>query len=1087
MKTLSVTNVVTKDEEEVSEDEDVTRVKVLMALADDELIVGKSQARNGERVDITIRKVNTLLSMDKDADWQNYFKYINIDLKFVKEQRLNFLSKYNKIVFKLNKCRDELLSLKQAKLDVVTFHIQNTELTKLNHALQEQLNEEKKINEKWLTSSKKVSQCISEQISHQKKKVLEGELLTESLSKININENAFISASMRILYYMICKREDHRTSDHEMYIASLNKSENYKAQPYQYASISNQILKAKASYTHCGFNNHRPDDYINYLKCEICGSYDHLTSGHNRVIHIRGGVLAESSIRVKCNTCESTVHSTSDHNEFDHFKRVDAQGYDWCQELSTQICKATRERIPDISYFHVFGCHAFIHNHKDHLGKFDAKANDGYFLGYFSVLKAFRVYNTRRQQIEETYHIPDEFLHKDDLSRQYQVDYDISCYVNPHRRSLTELTQENHVPEVIVPNEHDVPLTEDIEDPPELIYMEWTHEQNIQDDQMITQPTNVPSGNNTKFSRPITEPLVPDVSKALKHPGWIDAMQEELNQNKKDEHGTTTKNKARLVAQGYSQEERIDYTKTFAPVARMEAIRIFLAFTTYMNFKVYQMDAKSAFLNGKLKEEIYVKQPPGFESSEFPDYVCKLDKALYGFKKAPKTWYETLSTFLIQNKFSMGRINNTLFIYKSKGDVLLVQVHVDDIIFGSTSYKLCKQFEKLMTNKFEMRMMGKLTYFFGLQIKQDDKGILICQKQYTRNLLKKYDISNSSLVKTPMALISKDIQTQTMMAVTWTEKALQVLVKYLVENWFVGVPKNSSLWLCPQLKLNMLLLLGVVQGLEASGALSKKRKRPKSNIPPTETKVTPPRPTEGSEKSQSVSLGTIHDPQDIERDIQLVNTGLPSTLDVGTRKSKPLSKGTATHPKDSGGSKQPLDRDITSTTPDEGMAKTTPRHEGSHRDKDSGGTKHPLIWNNKTPLMLISQELVLTTKRTRPNEAQESKEDILGAGEEMNDNPQSDETQHQSSPPREDKPTSSTAPHTKASNTDSSSDKILKKYDNIVPLIERQIIPLIERQIVKYLRKVSHVLFERITEDQWEKHEEAVVHYVNLKAFIDDY
>ncbi|GJS35224.1 retrovirus-related pol polyprotein from transposon TNT 1-94 [Tanacetum coccineum] len=116
-----------------------TKVKVLMALADDELTVGKNHARNGEWIEITMRKVNILLSMDEDADWQNYLKYINIDLKFVEEQTLNLLSKYNKIVFELNKCRDELLVLKQAKLDAVTFQIQNTKLTKLNHALQEQL------------------------------------------------------------------------------------------------------------------------------------------------------------------------------------------------------------------------------------------------------------------------------------------------------------------------------------------------------------------------------------------------------------------------------------------------------------------------------------------------------------------------------------------------------------------------------------------------------------------------------------------------------------------------------------------------------------------------------------------------------------------------------------------------------------------------------------------------------------------------------------------------------------------------------------------------------------------------------------
>ncbi|GJT18913.1 retrovirus-related pol polyprotein from transposon TNT 1-94 [Tanacetum coccineum] len=199
-----------------------------------------------------------------------------------------------------------------------------------------------------------------------------------------------------------------------------------------------------------------------------------------------------------------------------------------------------------------------------------------------------------------------------------------------------------------------------------------------------------------------------------------------------------------------SEEEGIDYDETFVPVARIGAIRIFLAFATYMNFIVFQMDVKSAFLNDKLKEEVYVKQPLGFESSEFPDYVFNHDKALYGLKQAPRTWYETLSTLLIQNKFAKGRIDNTLFIYKLKGDVLLVQVCVDDIIFGSTSYKLCKQFDKLMTKKFEMSMIGELTYFLRLQIKQDNKGISICPEQYTRNLLNKYEISDSSSVKTPM-------------------------------------------------------------------------------------------------------------------------------------------------------------------------------------------------------------------------------------------------------------------------------------------------------------------------------------------------
>ncbi|GJY74695.1 hypothetical protein Tco_0479126 [Tanacetum coccineum] len=195
-------------EKEVSDDEEMTQVKVLMALADDELAVGKNHARNGEWIDITMRKVNILLSMDEDSNWQTYLKYINIDLKFVKEHRLNMLSKYNKIIFELNKCIDDLLVFKQEKLDAVTFQIQNTELTKLNHALQEQLKKERKVNEHWLNSSNKVSQCISEQIPNKMKKVLRIEQLTESSSKNDVKQNPFILASLDYDHEMILKSKD---------------------------------------------------------------------------------------------------------------------------------------------------------------------------------------------------------------------------------------------------------------------------------------------------------------------------------------------------------------------------------------------------------------------------------------------------------------------------------------------------------------------------------------------------------------------------------------------------------------------------------------------------------------------------------------------------------------------------------------------------------------------------------------------------------------------------------------------------------------------------------------------------------------
>ncbi|GJX84836.1 putative ribonuclease H-like domain-containing protein [Tanacetum coccineum] len=197
--------------------------------------------------------------------------------------------------------------------------------------------------------------------------------------------------------------------------------------------------------------------------------------------------------------------------------------------------------------------------------------------------------------------------------------------------------------------------------------------------------------------------------------------------NKKDERGIVVRNKARLVAQGYTQEEGIDYDEVFAPVARIEAIRLFLAYASFKDFVVYQMDVKSAFLYGKIEEEVYVCQPPGFEDPEFPDRVYKVEKALYGLHQAPRAWYETLSTYLLENRFQRGTIDKTLFIKKVKSDILLVQVYVDDIIFGSTKKELCTEFEKLMHKKFQMSSMGELTFFLGLQVMQKDDGIFISQ------------------------------------------------------------------------------------------------------------------------------------------------------------------------------------------------------------------------------------------------------------------------------------------------------------------------------------------------------------------------
>ncbi|GKA73001.1 putative ribonuclease H-like domain-containing protein [Tanacetum coccineum] len=222
--------------------------------------------------------------------------------------------------------------------------------------------------------------------------------------------------------------------------------------------------------------------------------------------------------------------------------------------------------------------------------------------------------------------------------------------------------------------------------------------------------------------------------------------------NKKDERGIVIRKKARLVAQGYTQEEGIDYDDVFAPVARIEAIRLFLAYASFMGFMVYQMDMKSAFFYGQIEEEVYVCQPPGFEDPDYPNKVYKVVKALYGLHQAPRAWYETYANYLLANGFQRRKIDQTLFIKRQKGEILLVQVYVDDIFFGSTNKELCTGFEKLMKEKFQMSSMGELTFFLGLQVQQRKDGIFISQDKYVDEILKKFNYTDVKSASTPVDL-----------------------------------------------------------------------------------------------------------------------------------------------------------------------------------------------------------------------------------------------------------------------------------------------------------------------------------------------
>ncbi|GKC60234.1 retrovirus-related pol polyprotein from transposon TNT 1-94 [Tanacetum coccineum] len=251
---------------------------------------------------------------------------------------------------------------------------------------------------------------------------------------------------------------------------------------------------------------------------------------------------------------------------------------------------------------------------------------------------------------------------------------------------------------------------------------------------------------------------------------------------------------SRRVVKGYKQEEGIDFEESFAPVDRLEAVRMFIAFDAHKNIRIFQMDVKTAFLNDPLKEEVYYGQPDGFVDPYFPDHVYRLKKTLYGLKQAPRAWYDKLSSFLIEHHFTKGIVDPTLFTRCHGGDILLVQVYVNDIIFGSTNLYFSKRFANIIKSNFEMSMMGELKFFLRLQVYQSPCGIFISQSQYAIELLKKHGIMYLTVSR-------QDIAFATFVCARYQEhptakhlKEVKQIFRYLRQSYNMGLwyPKDSE-------------------------------------------------------------------------------------------------------------------------------------------------------------------------------------------------------------------------------------------------------------------------------------------------------
>nr|GEU48174.1 hypothetical protein [Tanacetum cinerariifolium] len=428
-------------------------------------------------------------------------------------------------------------------------------------------------------------------------------------------------------------------------------------------------------------------------------------------------------------------------------------------------------KIPDLSFLLVFGPLCYPINDSENLRKLQPKSDIRIFIGYAPIKKAFWIYNRHTRRIVETIHV--DFYKVTTMDSEQSslgptlnevtpatinVEEDIHDIDVAHMRNdplfcvpIPEVTSAQSSstvsPHTIVQSDHQIPQHNS----------KWTKDHPL--DNIIGQLSRLVS---TRFQLheqalfcyydAFMTSVEPKTSKdALTQSCWIEAMQEELNEFERlklwelvprpdkvmvislkwiynvklDELGGILKNKARLVACGYRQEEGIKFEESFALVARLEAIRIFLVYAAHKNMVVCQMDVKIAFLNGILREEVYVSQPDGFVDQDNPNHVYKLKKALYGLKQAPHAWYDMLSSFLISQDFSKGSVDPTLFIRRNGNDLL------------------------------QMPMMGKISFFLGLQISQSPRGIFINQSKYALESLKKYVFEYCDTVDTPMVEKSK--------------------------------------------------------------------------------------------------------------------------------------------------------------------------------------------------------------------------------------------------------------------------------------------------------------------------------------------
>ena len=425
---------------------------------------------------------------------------------------------------------------------------------------------------------------------------------------------------------------------------------------------------------------------------------------------------------------------------------------------------------PSVSHLKVFGCisYALI---KYFRHKLEKKSEKCVFVGYSLKSKAYRLYNPISGKIV----ISREALFNETTSWSWRSDIE---------GQLVPLSEDSEVPgssEGVVGTQPNSPPTS-----PTLSSTSATSS-SLSSSSSSSSETPPKKFRSLKeiyetcdFTLSVSDPIW--YSDAVKNQMWQSAMTEEIKSIEKNNtwqlvdlpqeknaiglkwvfrtkyhaDGSVQKHKARLVAKGYAQEHGVDYDETFSPVAHFEIVRTFLALAAQLGWSVFQFDVKSAFLNGELKEEVFIEQPEGFVVFGQENKVYKLQKALYGLKQAPRAWYNKSDCYLIENGFERSENEPTLYFKKQgKSDFLVVCLYVDDMIYMGSCESIVTDFKSCMTRKFEMTDLGLLHYFLGLEVKQGADGILITQKKFVMDLVRKFHMSGVEPACTPKNINEK--------------------------------------------------------------------------------------------------------------------------------------------------------------------------------------------------------------------------------------------------------------------------------------------------------------------------------------------